>query len=207
MKNYIFSFITLFFLASLISTCTFFPSHPLTLSDFSFLERGMNFEQIVDRLGEPDDSIAGSPAFVTYIYELETGDLVYLGFYSQADYLDSAYLLDYEGEAQKWLVPSAFDFPFPFGIQRSITLDDFEGLVAGECSFWDVYNQVGSPNDLIIFEGAHYSIIYFLNDGARVALNTAGGLGCIRRIGYSPESFGGNWTVLSEDTEGKCGGE
>jgi hypothetical protein len=176
MKTCIFSFFKLFILTSLISACTLSISSHLTLDDFSFLERGMNYEQVVERLGEPQDSIVGSLAFVTYIYELETGDPVYLGFYSQANYLDSVYLFNYEGEAQKWLIPSTFDFPS--GIQRSITLNDFDGLVAGECSFWDVYNQVGSPNDLVMFEGAHYSIIYFLNDGARVALNAHGGLGC-----------------------------
>lgn len=193
--------------SAFFSTCASFPSSHLTVDDFSFLERGMNYEQVVERLGEPQDSIVGSPAFVTYVYKLETGDPVYLGFYSQANYLDSAYyyLTDEDEENLKWLIPDSLDLPS--GIQRDLSLGDFEGLTAGMEYFPDVYNRAGPPSISGLFEGGDVSLVYYLSDGGRVAMQTHGGYGCISLISYSPESFGPNWTVLSEDTEGKCEGE
>ncbi len=197
----------LFIFISLFSACTLFPSSHLTLEDFSFLERGMNYEQVVERLDEPQDSIVGSSAFVTYVYKLETGDPVYLGFYSQADYLDSAYtyLHTIDGDVFTSLVPTSLDLPS--GLHRALALSDFEGIIAGMDFFPDIYRQVGPPNISALFEGGDVSLVYYLNDGGRIAMITHGGYGCISLISYSPESFGLNWTTLSEDTEGKCGGE
>lgn len=178
------------------------PKH--TLDDFNFLEKGIRYEDVIQEVGEPQDQIVGSSAFITYVYEVEEGNRVYLGFLRQADYLDTAYIYQQtnDGDILISLIPPSLSLPA--GVQRQLILDDFEGLVAGIRYFPDVYNQVGPPNDFAIFEGGSLSLIYYLGNGERIALNSPHGFGCISRIGYSPESFGGNWTVLSEDTEGIC---
>jgi hypothetical protein len=104
-----------------------------------------------------------------------------------------------------WLIPASQGLPS--GIQRHLVQSDFNELSAGMEFFPGVYRQIGPPNISGLFEGGDVSLVYYLSDGARIAMHTHGGYGCISLILYSPDSFGGNWTVLSEDTEGICEGK
>jgi hypothetical protein len=184
-------------------SCTNTSSSKPSLDDLQILEKGMTHEQVVDVLGDPTKQIKGSPAFVTYVYELKTGEMAYLGFLAQDDYLDSAYYVasDTEGNLE-YVIPDSLDLPS--GIERILTFNDFNGVEAGSNYFKDIYNRVGPPNELIMSEGGNFSLIYILSDGGRIGLNTIRGVSCITRIGYSSKSFGGDWKVLSQDNEGKC---
>ncbi|NOY98981.1 MAG: hypothetical protein GXP40_07240, partial [Chloroflexi bacterium] len=91
---------------------------------------------------------------------------------------------------------------------RELTLQDFEGIVAGT-DYMEIYNRVGAPDEYYYFEyftGSRFSLIYYLSDGGRIAFNSRpdAGFGCFERMGYSPDASGSNWQVLSEDVEGKC---
>jgi hypothetical protein len=168
----------------------------------------MTTGQAVERLGEPDECTQGSAVFLTCEYRIDDGGTVYLGYLRQADYLDRAYANQGNGEGDYVfisLVPASLELPA--GVQRQLTLEDFEGLSAGMEFFPDIYNQVGPPNNGGIFEGGYVSLVYSLSSGGRIAMQTHGGYGCISEISYSPDSFGPSWTILSEDTEEKCTGE
>ncbi len=196
--------IFIFLVASLlISGCSAPRSAKHTLDDFGFLQRGAAYDQVVQKLGDPQGQSDASAPFVTYTYDLKDGSKVYLGFLKQADYLDTAYY--YQGKEMKSIVTASANLPS--GVVRQLTLDDFQALKAGAKYFDDVYSHFGPPNDFAVFEGGALSIIYYLKDGGRIALNSDYGWDCFKRVGYSPDSSGGNWQVLSEDTQGLCGGK
>lgn len=187
-----------------ITSCVFLPSSRHTSEDFEFLEKGMSYEEVVAVLGEPSDEIVGSSAFTTYLYVLETGEPVYLGFLVEANYLDSAYSHDYgeeEGESIPFIPPS---MELPAGVHRTLVLEDFDGITAGMKLYPDIYRQVGPPNIGAIFEGGDVALVFYLQDGGRIAMQTHGGFGCIDEVSYSPVSFGADWVTLSTDSEGIC---
>lgn len=123
-----------------ISVCTSCSASKLTLDDFGFLEKGMTYKQVVQILGRPNDQIEYSPAFITYIYELEDKNLVYLGFLQQADFLDTAYYYQQIDDGLRFtpIIPKSLSLPS--GIQRDLSFSDFDGLIAGIQYFPDVYN-------------------------------------------------------------------
>jgi hypothetical protein len=186
----------------LLSACGPQNSKTPTLDEFESVEKGMTHEQIINVLGEPDNRIIGSPAFVTYVYYIMEVP-VYLGFISQANYLDSAYYFSEDNNPQSLvnIIPSSVSLPE--GIKRKLTLSDFDDLEAGTMFFPDAYSKVGPPDNLGAMSGL-FSSVYYLDDGGRISLQTYGNVGCIRKIVYSPKSYGDDLSTLSEDTEGKC---
>jgi hypothetical protein len=207
MKNLLhLSFLSIFIVSTFLS-CTSVYKPNLILDDIKLLKKGMTHNQVEEILGKPEKRIVGSSAFTSDIYKLVTNETVYLGFLEQSDYLDSAYYFSITDDSNnpKYIIPDSLDLPSE--VNRTLTLEDFEELEAGIDYFSNVYTQVGPPNDLIIFEGGRSSLIYYLSDGGRIGLNSESGVACISRIGYSPKSFGDDWRVLSEDTEGICKGK
>lgn len=72
-----------------------------TIEDFSFLKKGISYQQIVSTLGEPDKEL-GSGAYV-YVYSLSDGTSVTLSFIN-LDKLYSARLLDKNGELIRTII-------------------------------------------------------------------------------------------------------
>ena len=186
----------------LLSSCVHKNSNTHTVDDFESLEKGMTYEQVINALGEPVDRINGSPAFVTYVYKIM--DIpIYIGFIAQANYLDTAYYYTEANNPQSIvnIIPSSVSIPG--GIERKLTLSDFDDLEAGTMFFPDAYSKVGPPDNLGAMSGL-FSSIYYLEDGGRISLQTYGNVGCIYKIVYSPKSYGDDLRTLSEDTGGKC---
>jgi hypothetical protein len=86
---------------TIITACsdTGLPKHDI--SDFSFLKKGMSYQQIVDKVGEPDEEV-GSGAYI-YIYYLSDGRSVALSFI-QLSSLYSARLIKENGDVERILV-------------------------------------------------------------------------------------------------------
>ena len=89
--------IGLLILLCILAAC----SHGKTVDDFNFLEKGMRYQDVVNRVGKADQE-TGSGVYA-YTYELSNGNSVVLIFL-QLDSLYSAHLVDASGEVVKTLV-------------------------------------------------------------------------------------------------------
>jgi len=176
----------------------------LRLSDFQTLKIGMSFEEVVAQVGEPDEKIAFSSAFATYAYYIESGETVYVYFYTQSDYLAN---VDYRSVTGEWkgfpLRHIHKPSPKPREL-RQLHREDFKNIHVG-MHYFEAYMFVGPYDTYLYFEDGVYAMIYYLSDGGRMGINVVHGVaGCISRIGYSPDAEGGNWIVVEEDTQGLC---
>ena len=74
-----------------------------TLAEFKFLERGMDFQEIVDCVGLPDEDIGGGAGSYVFTYNLTDGSKLIVGFL-ELDSLYSVYLLPASGQGE-FIIP------------------------------------------------------------------------------------------------------
>jgi hypothetical protein len=153
---------SVFILLILITSCT--SVNRPSLSDFSFLDPGMTYEEVVSRVGEPDRDV-GSGVHL-FVYDLDDGSELMLSFIS-LESLQAVYRYVPETDECKWLLGATVVHACT--LEMNLKFDQL--IVPEECAFFNS----GIPSymyNMLNFEDSPCKLVELSPDGTMLAYVT-----------------------------------